>query len=897
MKHKLTTVIALVLVALFIAACGNGGSEVIQEEYVIIEITVDNNGVASWEPVKGAVMYAYCIVDGDHTSLGEEFTDEPSVQLLPGTRVDMRPIMENGEEGDWSSSAYFGEPMSVYAEMAQEERDRLQQEWEAEADARAEEERLAQEEWQKQQEAILNMPRLLDRHFTLTEADFTPYEVIANINYDTVKTSGSTVTFEANGPHGTPIRFQGEGVTVGDGTLTFAPGSRLASLGSIGRVGYVRWSTHEPGDLENAMSFSGAYTFTDATSVSSIDELYIARGFGAHVAMFEDIGALSSMWQQGNMFVYAASDYNIDSFTLDSLTVGFDTARFTTPIRGVMLDSEFYGQYLAGERYDPKKEIYNAKKGQFIFHLGIHPELLDIAEGTDVDFILSAYDYGTSVVDCLDTDSGKFTIGNLLDAEGNVVDKQNATVEVGSSLEIEVQGKQFHLRLPVYDRKAGLDSINTINPYPMPNPTGELNALVIPIAWQDQSENATDAELDLFRKQLGRTADLGGTATDYAENDYAFSRYFDLASYGKLSITSHMTDWYQAPYDFAAVKDYPAGDETFIAEVTDWLYQTYPNTDWSRFDLDADGCFDAVFLLNAGKDDDGSYQMASWEAGVFTSGTKDPSRIGTPDRPKINGAASINISMMTNAENVLVHEFGHTLGLIDYYDVKYKGVDAVGSFDMQSNNEGDWNAYSKYSVGWLEPTVVENLASGESVEVTIGSMTKTGDAIVIPAVDQVHDGPFGEYMLVDLYTNEGLYAPYGKNFGLSDKAGVRIYHVNSTMVEMDSYVYDGSEPYGKSRANVISQVAVNAFNAEGKYHIELLQNGGKNTFTKRNGRTSVNASDLFYAGDSFIAEDYSAFLPNGRMDNNVPFGYRVEIVSIEKDASGEYQATVRITRP
>ena len=875
MKKKLTTLLAIILITLLLSACDGR-----------VEITVDENGVASWEPIQGAVEYEYLIVDGSYTANGENRTTETWVQLPKGMSLHMRPIMEGGKTGAWSISDYFGEP-SMHENIIAGEESHPQEEGTA-----------AGEESHPQEEEAAASEKLVAHFFTTTTDQMSEYEVIANIRYDTVQTQeDGSVTFEADGPHGTPIRFVGTDVTVGDGTLTFAPGGRIVSLDSIGRIGYVHWNAREVGDPENTIGFSCAYTFNDATSVADADELYFARGVGMRVSEGTIIDFVEVMWQQGNMFCCDASGYNLNVFTLDSLTIGYDTATFCTPIKEIFLVTDDYGIYLEGELYDPSKEVFDFETEYYPFRLGIRPELLDLEEGTDVELILGGLDYAKSVVDDLDTDSGKFTIGNLLDADGNVVDKQNAAVEIGSSLEIEIQGKTYKLTLPVAERKAGLSTVSDIDPFPMPDLTGELNALVIPIVWRDQDENATDAQLAVFREQLGLTADLGGTATDYSKSDYSFSRYFDLASYGKLSITSYMTDWYPAPYDFEEVKDQAASDAAFIQEVTDWLYSTYPNTDWTVFDRDQDGCFDAVFLLNAGEDNDDMYMMQSWEGGVFSHAGRDASRVGTPERPAINGVSAIHINVMTGGGNVLVHEFGHALGLIDYYDVTYSGIDAVGTYDMQSSNMGDWNAYSKYTVGWLEPTVVKELAGGESVEITIGSMTKTGDAIVIPAAGQPHDGPFGEYMLVDLYTDEGLYEPYSEIYGLDGVAGVRIYHVNAEMFEKEDYLYGvDAEPYYKKRTTSITQSAVNAWNEGGKYHIELLQKGGENTFTAGNERTQINASDLFYAGDSFAAEDYTSFLRDGKMDSNVSFGYEIKVLRIEKDANGEYQATIRITR-
>jgi hypothetical protein len=88
----------------------------------------------------------------------------------------------------------------------------------------------------------------------------------------------------------------------------------------------------------------------------------------------------------------------------------------------------------------------------------------------------------------------------------------------------------------------------------------------------------------------------------------------------------------------------------------------------------------------------------------------------------------------------------------------------------------------------------------------------------------------------------------------------------------------------------------NDYKDSGKYHIELLQRGGDNTFTDLlNTRAQFAPQDLFRTGDVFTAERYSEFLTDGRMDNGSEFGYTIEIVSIEENGA-DSTATIRITR-
>lgn len=163
---------------------------------------------------------------------------------------------------------------------------------------------------------------------------------------------------------------------------------------------------------------------------------------------------------------------------------------------------------------------------------------------------------------------------------------------------------------------------------------------------------------------------------------------------------------------------------------------------------------------------------------------------------------------------------------------------------------------------------------------------------MIPAAGSNFDGPFDEYILVDLFTAEGVNTYDAELYGLQDAVGVRIYHINAAMEKRELVVDNKTYPIGTIHfANDYDETVY------GRYNVELIQAGGDNTFTDcDNLCTIVQAEDFFQAGDVFTADKYSEFLYEGTMDNGSEFGYSVEIVSIGKDASGEYTAKIKVTR-
>jgi len=70
MKHLFKKIVtgALIMVLMSFLLCACGGKEDTSA------IVVDENGIASWEAVPGAVKYGYVILDIDNVSLNEEYT-------------------------------------------------------------------------------------------------------------------------------------------------------------------------------------------------------------------------------------------------------------------------------------------------------------------------------------------------------------------------------------------------------------------------------------------------------------------------------------------------------------------------------------------------------------------------------------------------------------------------------------------------------------------------------------------------------------------------------------------------------------------------------------------------------------------------------------------------------
>ena len=943
MKKISKRILSIVIAALLFISAPVCGEESI--------ITIDENGCASWAPVDGAVKYEYSLVDADYTNMGVEYTTETSVALPEGISVHVRAVFEDGSLGDWMISDYFGDPVAwtnsdaVMSEPVFEEEVRHEQpkatvsidaagyaHWEAVSGAVKYEclfmDRMyAQDLAKYTTENTIRMPLdhcvyitpifedgskgnvlvseyygrdavvfdcvdPVDWKFDFSMQDAKSWNLIENINHASVtRNADGGLSFTAKGPTGDDMRFiTTEGVSVEEGSITFSSGAKLYGLDAIGRILAYKPIVSDPGEGEVWINFSGGYTFDGSASAATVDNRFPVwdKSLQAVDAMHENFTVLSMMDHQPNMVgIGAGNVIHQDDYTLSELIVYYDESTYSTPVRKAYLEPTFYGTYFEGDFYDPSKERYDSDEMVFDFYLMLLPDIAYEINPDNTDFLLNPELYMSRSV--LDIDDELYTIGNLKDADGNILNKDTDPLTVGCTIEVIFPTFTVDAELPVLAKFDGAENLHQLAPYRNSFSAGSVTTLVVPIRWRDAYGEANDELLSLARAKLGRIVDDNGSVTDYSPDPsegYSLSAYYDMASYGKYHIDSYMTDWVDAPYSFEEVKNVTPFSHPMPDEIIEAVRKMYPDMDWSKFDRNGDGMLDSVIFISAcGNQDVG---IASFGGAVHSGRGYDTTYMGTPTLPALKDFITIG-SMMLDSTNVVIHEYAHNFGIVDYYDTSYSGIDAVGGFDLQSSSEGDWNAYSKYSVGWIEPEIVAGLGSGESAEITIGSMTATGDAIVIPAAGAEFDGPFGEYILVDLYTGTGLNEYDSRRFELDDTTGVRIYHVSSEMEYRKL-----TDVYGEE-IEIGTIHYTNAFHKDGKYLIELIQNGGKNTFTAESGNRNVAARDFFYAGDKFDMEKYGEFFVDGKMDDGSEFGYTIQVVSIT--GSGEdASAVIRITR-
>lgn len=305
---------------------------------------------------------------------------------------------------------------------------------------------------------------------------------------------------------------------------------------------------------------------------------------------------------------------------------------------------------------------------------------------------------------------------------------------------------------------------------------GEIRGLVILVEFSDVKFKSSDpqAEFNRYMNEEGYNENgMRWSPRDYFVSNSmgAFRPYFDVA----------------APVTLTKVRSYYGGqeypDEAFFEAINE--IQKRGDIDFSKYDNDGDRYIDFVYMIYAGVGAaDTDVSDAIWPQSVYVA----PTRIGRyyldqyACSNEISGAAyktNKNTSTLAGI-GVFVHEFGHVLGLIDFYDTKNNGTGLgntetpyiwdlmdmgeynsyPGRLSLPSTAPPRLNAFERYSIGWLVPRVLKKVNDA----VTLMGIDKN-DAILIPS-----DNP-NEYFLLDYRAKYDSIAP-------SPQSGMLIWRVS-----------------------------------------------------------------------------------------------------------------------
>ncbi len=399
---------------------------------------------------------------------------------------------------------------------------------------------------------------------------------------------------------------------------------------------------------------------------------------------------------------------------------------------------------------------------------------------------------------------------------------------------------------------------------------GQANILVVPVNFNDDNETfilSDDEADDLDEAYFG--------ASD------SIASYYSTSSYGNLSLDGVVSPIVTLPetVDTYAFTAYYYGLEEVIAQITEYVYDylfvetgTY---DIADFDADDDGKVDYISLCyswsNTASVDNSTLQTLLGY--LLDDGEIFHDSLG--DDILVNSASwsSARVSAAEGNEDRLaryVYTSGLSLGLEDYSDSTVSDFSGLaraplGHIDAMDGYGGDHNPFSKYQLGWTDPTVITPANVGASgTTLTINASVNSDDVILLSYEDQ---GEFGEYLLIDLYSPTSLNEYSANNNNTEGRknfseAGIRVYKVNSNLAYLyndwyyefeDEYDFTSGEEYTYAYSNDSVNPLYDYGITENFALCELLDASGSNRHMTDESVELSNDS-LFHEGDTFGGE-------------------------------------------
>ena len=214
--------------------------------------------------------------------------------------------------------------------------------------------------------------------------------------------------------------------------------------------------------------------------------------------------------------------------------------------------------------------------------------------------------------------------------------------------------------------------------------------IVLPVEFQDQAFTSTPAQLEATVRQ----------AEQYFNRQFAGKTTFEF-SLAPVTTLAHETAYYGANY--SERKDVNLGEA-----VREACTQQQNEINFAQFDNDSDGAVDNVFLLAAGVgEDDGGGESAIWPQQGWLS-----SAGGTIN---VRGKRIDRFAVCSEGRTgIFCHEFGHVLGLPDFYDTDYErsggtsnhpgqwSVMSGGSYENDGRTPVGYSLYERWAVGFTD---------------------------------------------------------------------------------------------------------------------------------------------------------------------------------------------------
>ena len=340
------------------------------------------------------------------------------------------------------------------------------------------------------------------------------------------------------------------------------------------------------------------------------------------------------------------------------------------------------------------------------------------------------------------------------------------------------------------------------------------------------------AQFDALLNEKGYSANGGtGSVQDYyVDNSKGeFTPIFDV--FGPVTLSREMAYYGGNEGSNHSIRAYAAVGEA--AQLLD------DKIDFSQYDYDHDGSVDMMLFYYAGYNEaEGGPEDSIWphQSGLGGSVTLDGKKLGTYFcTSELRGYEGVNMCGI----GTTCHEFGHSLGLPDFYDTDYDQNGRAGGLYWFStmcsgsyNNNGCtppyFNAEERVLLGWMADSDIQTLEKGT---VTFGSIK---DDIAYRSYTDTE----GEYFLYECRDGSGWDKP------LSKLSGLIVYHVDKSTVRS----VGGITPY-EQWAHWSSYNTINAYGAHPCFYVVVADDQENLNYT---GTSGWSADRIAFPGAAHI---------------------------------------------
>ena len=537
---------------------------------------------------------------------------------------------------------------------------------------------------------------------------------------------------------------------------------------------------------------------------------------------------------------------------------------------------------------------------------------------------------------------------------GHVNSDTTSSTSSNSQTTITKTNADFQKASTTYNgNQLNVNTLYTNDNHPHINPHVEQHVLVVPFGFTDYTDVQTKENRDKIEKTF-----IGDQDTMDENNGWvSVADYYNQSSFGESTFNATvLPTWVEYP---GTSDEYKAtvgksGAGLYAAKwIRNWYLDEYEKDNHgdlganaqplTYYDNDGDGYLDFVWIVYSKEYDNNDNSF--WWAYVTYNQTASANKT----EPTVNtlGWASINF-MLENYNGLdahtFVHETGHGYGLNDYYDYN-KLWSPMGGIDMMDHNIGDHSAYSKFTLGWLSPLVVD-----DSAIITLKPTTTSRDCFIIPSPNY-NGTAFDEYMMIEFMAPLGLakkdYTRKYNNLEGYSNYGVRISHIDARVVEKqainkEGYLTTAEDIYKKgttirvtnskggrendasssnffpvedSGGNVTawnpyaeSMIFESSFDIKTNISNSYNKNAGNNSLFKQNAKFSLEDGSVWtnYMPSRSNLWNKAKTMTGGTMpdkqkytiDKSCTFNYRIRVekINIDKDNTENSTATIRVEK-